>query len=259
MKREKNLLHEGIHPENNIIYLRDRFKDMLKKDLIIKSPLRALAPETGNSSSRMGLIIARAGVGKTALLVQLAIDNMLRGNRVVHVSIGQHLEKTKTWYDDLFTNLARDCRLEKAGEVYGEIIRMRMIMTFNATTFSGPRLEERLNDLIYQNIFKPDCLVVDGFDFTGTRKEDLVELADIVKAMGLEAWFSAVRHKEGQLMNNSPVPAPCHEVDDLFNTIILLEPKAGGVALNIVKDTSGRPWSDQALLLDPSTFLIQGG
>ncbi len=258
MKREKNQRHDGIHSENNIIYLRDRFKDMLKKDLIIKSPLRALAPETGIPPQRLGLIVARAGVGKTALLVQLALDNMLRGNRVVHVSIGQHLEKTKTWYDDLFTNLAQDCRLEKVGEVYGEIIRLRMIMTFNATTFSGPRLEERLNDLIYQNIFKPDCLVVDGFDFAGTRKEDLVEIAGIMKAKGLEAWFSAVRHKEDHLMNNSLVPASYNEVDGLFDTIILLEPKAGGIALNIVKDIFSRPWSDQPLLLDPSTFLLQG-
>ena len=57
---------------------------MLKKDLILKNPLRALEPETGPNAAphRMGLVIARHGVGKTALLVQFALDSLLRGNNV---------------------------------------------------------------------------------------------------------------------------------------------------------------------------------
>jgi len=223
---------------------------MLKQDLVMKNPLRALEPEGGAqaASHRLGLVIARAGLGKTALLVQIALDTMLRGRRVVHVSIGQNLEKTKAWYQDLFKTLAADYHLEKAAEVHDEIMRNRMIMTFNATTFSGPRLEERLNDLVYQNIFKPDCVVIDGFDFSTATMADLQELRELTEAMGLHIWFSAVRR--GDLPEET-------EQTGLFDTIILLRPESDGIALNIVKDETRGADPGLTLLLDPATFLLK--
>ncbi len=43
----------------------------------------------------MGLVMARAGLGKTAILVQFALDCMLLGNKVLHVSIGEGVDKTR--------------------------------------------------------------------------------------------------------------------------------------------------------------------
>ena len=40
-------------------------------------------------------------------------------------------------------------------------MRNRMIMTFKESAFSRLKLEERLNDLVYQNIFRPDIVVID--------------------------------------------------------------------------------------------------
>ena len=104
-----------------LIFLRDRSVEMLKKDLILKNPLRAWEPDTGRNTAtpRLGLVIAPRGAGKTAVLVQFALDSVLRGNRVIHVSIGQSLEKTKEWYEDLFQELSRSYKLEHVGEVQG--------------------------------------------------------------------------------------------------------------------------------------------
>ena len=113
---------------------------MLKKDLILKNPLRAWEPDTGHNTAtpRMGLVVAPRGAGKTAVLVQFALDSVLRGNRVIHVSIGQSLEKTKEWYEDLFQELSRSYKLEHVGEVHSEIAANRLIMTFNTGSFSPP-------------------------------------------------------------------------------------------------------------------------
>ena len=77
---------------------------MQKEDLIKKNPLRVLNPLSDESlpDHRMGLVMARAGLGKTAILVQIAMDSMLRGQKVLHVSIGEDLGKAKAWYDDIF-------------------------------------------------------------------------------------------------------------------------------------------------------------
>jgi len=106
------------------------------------------APATPLSTQPFEDVIAPRGAGKTAVLVQFALDSLLRGNRVIHVSIGQSLEKTKEWYEDLFQELAGSYKLEHVGEVHSEIAANRLIMTFNAGSFSPAKLEERLKDLI---------------------------------------------------------------------------------------------------------------
>jgi hypothetical protein len=234
---------------------------MLKKDLILKNPLRALEPETGPIASpgRMGLVIARRGEGKTALLVQVALDSLLRGNRVLHVSIGQKLEKAKAWYEDLFEDLSRSYRLDHAGQVHDEIVSHRMIMTFNATAFSGPKLEERLNDLLYQDVFRPDTMVIDGYDFENTTLPQVQDLCDLAEAMSLQTWFSGVRHRDDPRVSSLGVPAPCDRYEELFDTILLLDPGEKGIALRTLKgDASGRETGAE-LLLDPSTFLVSEG
>jgi hypothetical protein len=246
---------------DNLVYLQDRSADMLKKDLILKNPLRALEPETGPNAapSRMGLVIARRGVGKTAMLVQFALDSLLRGNRVLHVSIGQKLEKTKAWYEDLFEDLSRSYRLDHAGQVHDEIARNRLIMTFKATAFSGPKLEERLNDLLYQDIFRPECMVIDGYDFESATCPQVQDLLDLTQAMSLHTWFSAVRHREDPRTSELGVPVPCDKFEDLFDTILLLDPEEKGIALRTLKDEFSGAAGKRKLILDPATFLVSQG
>src|SRR5210317_1507469 len=143
---------------------------MLKEDLIKKNPLRVLNPLTPETlpDHRMGLIMARAGLGKTAILVQIAMDSMLRGQKVLHVSVGEGLEKAKAWYEDVFKYIAEGYQLDNAAEVEEELMRSRMIMTFKESSLSRPKLEERLNDLVSQDIFRPDIVLVDGYDFAGS-------------------------------------------------------------------------------------------
>ena len=145
---------------------------MENNKLIVNNPLRALGLEEkagGGIQSMMGLVMARAGLGKTAILVQFALDCMLLGNKVLHVSIGEGVDKTRTWYDDILSLLTGG---EKLGSI-PEIMKNRMIMTFKESSFSKALLEERLDDLVKQNIYKPECLIIDGYDFASNDKQSL--------------------------------------------------------------------------------------
>lgn len=241
-----------------LIYLRDRSVEMLKKDLIIKNPLRAWEPDTGRNAAtpRMGLVVASRGSGKTALLVQFALDSLLRGNRVVHVSIGQSLEKTKEWYEDLFQELSRSYKLEHVGEVHSEIAANRLIMTFNAGSFSPAKLEERLKDLIEQDIFRPQSLVIDGFSFEDAGETQVRSLREMVHARQLHAWFSGVRGADEQRVSAIGVPAPCDRFESLFDSILLLDPGAKGLALRTLKSDVAGSQAHPAIRLDPTTFLV---
>lgn len=235
---------------------------MQKKELIEKNPIRHLNVCTeSNVSSRMGLVISRAGLGKTAILVQIALDSLLNGRQVIHVSVGQSLDKTRIWYDDMFKDIAAGCKLDNPYEVYDEIMHNRMIMTFKESKLSRAKLEERMNDLVYQNVIRPSCIVIDGYDFTCADQQFLSDLKEMAKAMDLQIWFSAVSHRDDTRVSGSGVPAPCHEVEGFFDTVIVLDAatKSECVDLNIVKDTTGVSKCGKVLKLDAITFMIKEG
>lgn len=226
--------------------------------LVNQNPLRVLKLGT-ESSKQMGLVMARAGVGKTALLVQIALESILRGKRVIHVSIGESIEKTRTWYDDILQCILQEYSVTRPHELIDLVKQHRMILTFKESAFSRPKLEERLNDLVQQDIFRPDCLVVDGFDFESTDRAALVDIKELMGKMNIMSWFSAVIHREDQRVSGSGIPAPCHEVDDLFENVILLKPEKNNIQLDIVKSSGGLENVAGSLMLDPTTMMIRQG
>jgi len=238
---------------------------MLKTDLIAKNPMGAFNRDAaGNDVARMGLVMARPGLGKTAILVQIALDSILRGKQVVHVSIGQTIEKAKVWYDDILSDVCASAKHDDMTELHLDVSRNRMIMTFNASTFSRPKLEERLNDLIYQDIFRPCCMIVDGMDFTKVDRKTLEDLQELQREANMSIWFSAVTLREPQTETvvRNDMPAPCDMVADLFDTVIMLQPESGDeskIFLNVLKDTTGCVAPGKSLRLDPTSFLVWGG
>ena len=224
--------------------------------LVKKNPLRVL--NLAGNDKKMGLIMARAGLGKTALLVQIALDAILRGKRVVHISIGENLEKTKLWYDDILEVILQECSVAKPHELVEMVQQHRMIMTFKAAAFDRDRLEERLNDLILQNIFKPDCVVIDGFDFSTMDHAHLEDVKNLMENLRLQTWFSATSHREDERVSPSGVPAPCHELDDLFETVVLLKPEQESIQLEIIRHNSDACSGDScSLSLDPATMMVK--
>ena len=229
---------------------------MSKESLIASNPLRVLGldkkAEEGKQS--LGLVMARAGLGKTAILVQIALDSMLRGNKVLHVSIGESVEKTRDRYDDILALMD----INHTAEEMAEVARNRMIMTFKENVFSRARLEERLKDLILQDIFKPDCLIIDGYEFDENGRQAMADLKGLMATLGIAIiWFSAVSHREDTRVSPDGVPAPCHTIDDLFEVVLLIKPKDDIMKLDILKCAYCEVEPGTTLLLDPSTMLLK--
>lgn len=224
--------------------------------LVQQNPLRVL--NMGKENNQMGLVMARAGLGKTALLVQIALDAILRGNRIIHVSVGESIDKTRKWYDDILQSILQEHSVNRPHELMDMVARHRMIMTFKVAAFSRSRLEERLNDLILQDIFRPNVLIVDGFDFDGTSREALEDIKDLMDNMNMQAWFSAICHRGDQRVSPAGVPAPCHELDDLFDMIILLKPeKDATIQLDIIRNYGEVVEGGTGLRLDPTTMMVK--
>ncbi len=229
---------------------------MGKEDLIATNPLRVLGlnNKAEEDSQGLGLVMARAGLGKTAILVQIALDSMLRGNNVLHVAIGETIEKTRDRYDEIFSMMVDGL----SDETVMEVPRHRMIMTFKENVFSRAMLEERLKDLIQQDVFKPDCLIIDGYDFDGNGRQDMEDLKQLMRNLSISViWFSAVCHRADPRVSADGVPAPCHTIDDLFDVVLVINPQEQMMKLDILKCAYCEVEPGTTLMLDPSTMLIK--
>lgn len=241
-----------------VIYLRERNFMMLKKDLMLRNPLRAVGDEQGYilPEGGLGAVVARAGVGKTALLVQLALNSLLKGDNALHVSLGDPVRKVDLWYREVFNNIGVQYKIDRIEDLWNELLPQRFIMTFNIDGFSVPRLDERLTELADQNIFKPQMILIDGLPFSDQpmKRTDLHALKELSEKFNSHIWFTVRSHRHEE-PDAEGLPIQISDFADLLDIVIKLEPRNDSIKLNVLKGSG--PIAAQPLCLDPSTMLIR--
>ena len=230
---------------------------MIKQELILRNPLRHLGFETEDilPAGGFGAVLAHAGVGKTALLVQLALNSMLRNRNVLHVSLQDPVNKVTLWYGELFNHLASQHEGAQIKRLWDSVLPHRFIMTFRVESFTVPKLEERLNDLTEQGIFKPEMMIIDGLHCEETQRPALVALKALAAKTGMPAWFTVHTHRH-EKPGKDGLPVSFSPIADLFDLVLELQPEHADIHIKLLK---GYATSAHAadLLLDPSTMLIK--
>jgi len=233
---------------------------MLKKDLILRNPLRLIGTENEDifPEGGLGAVLARAGLGKTAFLVQLALDNLLKSKSVLHISLSDPVKKVCLWYEEVSRNISNQYHIGQSDVqlLWETILPNRLIMTFNPERFSVSKLEERLAELTEQDIFFPQILLVDGLPFNEGIRETLLNFKALAKSYSLRIWF-AVRTHRNEEADEHNMPRSFSNVEDIFDVVFQLQPKDKKIHLAALKGgTATSSGNTSALFLDPSTFLI---
>jgi hypothetical protein len=241
--------------EGRVISLKERSFFMLKKDLILRNPLKLIGPDEALlQPGAFCAVTARAGVGKTAFLVQIALYNQLRGKNVLHVSLNDPVRKVDLWYREVFRRLSEKYRVDPIDRLWEEILPHRFIMTFRAEGFSVPILSERLNNLSDQDIFLPHMVIIDGLPFDTDIRGPLTELKQFARQNDLQVWFTirTHRHEEPGL---DGIPIPLASVYELFDVVLKLQPEGKEIHVRTLKGESHEE-KEPSILLDPSTMLL---
>jgi hypothetical protein len=229
---------------------------MLKKELILRNPLQLLGQATENSLKKggFGIVLARAGVGKTSLMVQIALNSLLRNKNVLHISLTDPVNKVCLWYEEIFRNIAKFYDTKLLDPVWEDILTHRFIMTFRADAFSVPKLEERIGDLAEQGIFFPQLLIIDGFPFHQSPKPALAGLKALSGEYKTHVWFTMITHRH-DTHTAEGMPERYRHLTDHFDIIIGLQPDMDQIHVKALKG-GGPDQPASALLLDPSTMLV---
>ncbi|MBN2231601.1 MAG: cytoplasmic protein [Deltaproteobacteria bacterium] len=230
---------------------------MLKNELIMRNPLRILGNDTDDliPAGGCGAVVSRAGVGKTSLLVQIALNSMLRDQQVLHISIDDPVRKVNLWYKEMLQDLADRYQVQQINELWERVLPYRFIMAFHVDGFSVPRLRERLEELREQDIFTPQVLLIDGLPLDDERREMLAEVKVLATDMRMHVWFSILSHRHEEPAADG-LPLQLAGVADRFDVILQLQPEGKDIFVRALKG----PRTGEAqptLQLDPTTMLIK--
>jgi hypothetical protein len=227
------------------------------KDFLKVSPLKILEGSTYKELGKgnLGVLMARAGVGKTSCLIHIAFDRLFREEKLVHVSIKDAPEKVTSYYYVILSDLVKVLNMGNEYEVRALIDKNRIILAYLKESFDLNRLRKNLRNLVEEVDFMPDILIVDGIDFAESKRDLFEGFKGIAKEFDLEVWFSALSHRHINEVNKRGIPFPCNNLDDLFSLIIQLDSTQSGVFLKLLKDHDTERMPDAVVRLDPSNFL----
>jgi hypothetical protein len=231
---------------------------MVKEELIQRSPVRIFMKSIhgGLGPGELGLIASPSGVGKTSVLVQIALDKLLQGKKVIHVSFTQHTDYVLAWYEDIFDEFIRKKNLENERDVKDGIVKNRVLMKFTQGGVSGDQILRSVRAMIKDGAFNAESIIVDGFDFSKTDKTQVDAVKAFAAEMGVSVWYSCAVADREPRYDKRNIPLVIADYAGLFEVIIMLEPKQDHIALSVSRDRDAYNPEHMALKLDPKTLLI---
>jgi KaiC/GvpD/RAD55 family RecA-like ATPase len=228
---------------------------MVKKELLQRSPVRAFekAIDGGLSSGEIGLICSPPGMGKTSVLVQIALDKLLQDKKIIHISFTQHADYILSWYEDIFDEFIRKKNVENERELQAELVRNRILLNFNQEGVNSDVIRKSLKAMIVDGGYKADAIIVDGFDFSISKRERIATLKEFARDLGLCVWYSCSVLND---YNKNRLPNVIQSFEDCVDVVMVLEPKSSHVGLYVAKNRDKFVNSTELLRLDTKTLLL---
>jgi len=227
---------------------------MYRDYLTARSPVRMLEKglHGGLGAGNLGVLLAGHGVGKSSFLVGLALDELLRENRVLHVALDDTVDHVRAYYDTVFDDLSSETQLEDSAQVHAEVDRNRSIRAYGADGFHAGKLSEALA-LEEETGAKPSLVIVDGAEKLAAS--DVKALRELAGESGLQLWLAVACGEE----KVDGLPRHLAAAADHASVILALEPRDDAVALRALKDHDSPDVSALHVALDPRTLLLIRG
>lgn len=140
----------------------------------------------------LGVVMARAGVGKTAFMVRMGLDELRSGRVVVHIALGQSLSEVHARYETTFEQTGGTGKLPP--EMRGRLV----IQSFADRILSASRLKRAHEDFSRHVKTSPSLILVDGIDWSSEAfgSQNLQELRQIGALTGACVCISARTHRK---------------------------------------------------------------
>jgi len=233
---------------------------MAEKSMIDRSPVRIFERAIGGSLGvgNLGVVLSRQGVGKTAFLIGLAVDQLLQGKKVLYISTQESVEHIHDFFEQIFHAMAESLEMDDVARRQLLMERNRQIQVYNRKTFSVEKLEQAVGFLEDAMGFSPDMVVMDGTPrFEHSEEWELDNIKELMNKWEAEWWASSSTHREGQEVDDRGVPEDVARFDDKLSVIVNLVPENDHTKVVLVKEHNNPEIAKVQLEVDPSTMLLR--
>lgn len=222
-------------------------------------PLRVLDKvlKGGLGPGNIGVVMARHGTGKLAVLTSIALDHAMDKRNTLHVGINESVADVRAYHDEVLNEIMESLDLPDRGEIQTMVERHKIINTFRDGRFTLERLRDSLNFLRGGPEFAPEMIEMQGWpDFENMTQDDLLELKKIAEDYKCEIWIPAHTHREDST-DTAGMPDYVSRFADHLEVIIALEPQAEQVMIQVLKAHGEAVDANLNLEFDPKTMLIR--
>jgi hypothetical protein len=223
-----------------------------------RSPRKLLERDghPGPGPGSLALVMARAGVGKTAFLVDIGMDALLAGQKVLHIALDSSVEKVRTWYDDILMEMLRsEKKLDHWAPIQLDVERRRHVHAYVGHSFTSQRLGEAIALLKDVMEFEPQVILLDGMEAIDAKA--VAGVKELAAQAGAELWMTCRISRDAA--SGEHLPPPANEIDSLVDLAFRLDPHDSKIRLHVLKDRDERLDKDLHVLLDPQTLLLTVG
>ncbi len=228
---------------------------MLKKDLILRSPVEKTIGNDQIVNTRFGAVLSRAGVGKTTFLVQIALTQLLQDRKILHISLAEGMDKINLRYNEAYNNLVNCIGYvdpAKAREVWEDIEANKVGLSYNDNTLDTSKIRDYLNSFSTANLPMPGVIILDGVDFNQDVTTLLQELNALYNEFSIPTWFSIQCHRDEDL-DPATLPVQLSSYENFFEKALMLWPVENKIKVIPLKGGNG---NQDFPLLDSSNLTI---
>ncbi len=228
---------------------------MLKKDLNLRSPIEKIIGIDNITNSNFGAVLSRAGVGKTRLLVQIALTQLLNDKKIVHVSLEDSMGKINLRYNEGYTNLVDSIGYvdpQKAVRLWDDINLHKVGISYNDATFDTTKIKDYLKSFKKAQLSIPGIMIIDGLNFDGEITDVLEDLKSLHLEFSISIWFAMRSHRD-EALSKEGYPVQLETRKELFDKALFLQPVDNKIQAIVLKDGNK---TNQKFLLEPATMML---
>ncbi len=212
---------------------------MAGPESVDRGPLRAIQTALGGGlrPGEVGAVHARAGVGKSSLLVHLALDKLLRGEAVLHVAVQGGVDTVRDAYESIYAGLHHEQKPLERAESLLAVERHRIIHNTRGAPPTAERIDGLLDTLADVMEFSTRLVVIDGWE---PDAEQAAALRSLAGRRGVAVWIAFT---------------PTRPVDEAaFDAVLEMVPERALVWLHLRK---GRGADVPPVRLEAPTFVAR--
>jgi len=222
------------------------------------NPLHLLAGTIRDQLSPgcLGVIAARAGVGKSTMLAHIALAEMLEDRPVLHVCLDDSVSDVRGHYDRMFDEASRHGLLDGSDTNRMALERRRHIHSYLRQGFTAEKLDEALHFLGDVMDFSPRTVVLDGFPMEVASHDSMEQLREVARSSETRIWLTALTHRHEPIDPTVGLPKPVADFADLVEVVLSLAPEGDRVLLRLIHAGDNSGPKPLPLVLDPATNLL---